>query len=200
MERAVDIERVGGHVALDFANTAAGRDTDRPAEHLPDSGALMAWLKISRTVDEASFAQVRSLLADDPDLGSTIDGTAKDLREAIYRTGHALAHGCEPDPCDLRSITHWAARAFAEATPMRGADGLYRLDYGGTSPDVAVLGPIALAMTELLGSPDVRRIGQCEGDGCGWLFVDRSRTGRRRWCDMRTCGNRSKARRHRARG
>jgi predicted RNA-binding Zn ribbon-like protein len=32
---------------------------------------------------------------------------------------------------------------------------------------------------------------------CGWLFLDSSRGGRRRWCSMSTCGNREKASRHR---
>jgi predicted RNA-binding Zn ribbon-like protein len=31
------------------------------------------------------------------------------------------------------------------------------------------------------------------------VFFDSSPTGRRRWCDMATCGNRAKAARHRAR-
>jgi predicted RNA-binding Zn ribbon-like protein len=39
----------------------------------------------------------------------------------------------------------------------------------------------------------------CDGETCYWLFYDVSRTGRRRWCDMATCGNRAKAARHRAR-
>jgi predicted RNA-binding Zn ribbon-like protein len=31
------------------------------------------------------------------------------------------------------------------------------------------------------------------------VFVDRSPGGKRRWCDMRTCGNQAKVARHRAR-
>ena len=31
---------------------------------------------------------------------------------------------------------------------------------------------------------------------CLWLFVDASKSGTRRWCDMASCGNRAKARRH----
>ena len=47
------------------------------------------------------------------------------------------------------------------------------------------------------GQPDRIRI--CDSDGCKWVFYDTSRTARRRWCDMATCGNRAKAARHRAR-
>jgi predicted RNA-binding Zn ribbon-like protein len=31
------------------------------------------------------------------------------------------------------------------------------------------------------------------------VFFDGTKNGRRRWCDMGTCGNRAKAARHRAR-
>ncbi|MBA2700601.1 MAG: CGNR zinc finger domain-containing protein, partial [Chloroflexi bacterium] len=47
------------------------------------------------------------------------------------------------------------------------------------------------------GQPERIRI--CDNDRCRWVFYDTSRTGRRRWCDMATCGNRAKAARHRAR-
>jgi len=43
------------------------------------------------------------------------------------------------------------------------------------------------------------RLRVCANDTCRWVFFDESRTGRRRWCDMSTCGNRAKAARHRAR-
>ena len=52
-------------------------------------------------------------------------------------------------------------------------------------------------VTELTsGHPDRFRI--CDDDTCRWIFYDTSRTARRRWCDMATCGNRAKAARHRA--
>jgi predicted RNA-binding Zn ribbon-like protein len=46
---------------------------------------------------------------------------------------------------------------------------------------------------------DVERFRICANDGCRWVFYDESRAGRRRWCDMSSCGNRAKAARHRAR-
>jgi predicted RNA-binding Zn ribbon-like protein len=43
------------------------------------------------------------------------------------------------------------------------------------------------------------RLRICANETCRWVFFDESRTGKRRWCDMSTCGNRAKAARHRAR-
>ncbi|HJS46640.1 MAG TPA: CGNR zinc finger domain-containing protein, partial [Gemmatimonadales bacterium] len=54
------------------------------------------------------------------------------------------------------------------------------------------------AAGELLAGP-LDRVRSCSGEHCGWLFRDTSRSGRRRWCSMSTCGNTSKVRRFRRR-
>jgi predicted RNA-binding Zn ribbon-like protein len=46
---------------------------------------------------------------------------------------------------------------------------------------------------------EAERLRICDNDECRMPFYDGSRTGKRRWCDMATCGNRAKAARHRAR-
>jgi predicted RNA-binding Zn ribbon-like protein len=55
--------------------------------------------------------------------------------------------------------------------------------------------PIVLDAEELLCSHFVSRIRICAADGCGWAFLDTSKNGTRRWCSMKLCGNREKARR-----
>jgi predicted RNA-binding Zn ribbon-like protein len=58
---------------------------------------------------------------------------------------------------------------------------------------------VALSARELLLALPPGRLRICAGDECGWLFLDSSKAGRRRWCSMADCGNRAKARRHYAR-
>lgn len=55
----------------------------------------------------------------------------------------------------------------------------------------------SLAREVSQGHPERLRV--CANDECSWIFNDTSRTGRRKWCDMSTCGNRAKVARHRAR-
>ena len=66
-------------------------------------------------------------------------------------------------------------------------------------PVEAALGPIALAAVRLFTEGDFPRIRECGGHACGWLFYDRSKNNRRRWCEMEVCGNRAKQRRLAAR-
>jgi predicted RNA-binding Zn ribbon-like protein len=56
------------------------------------------------------------------------------------------------------------------------------------------LDEVAWQCLQFLRSADATRVRACPGRDCGWLFVDRA--GRRRWCRMEWCGNRSKARAH----
>jgi predicted RNA-binding Zn ribbon-like protein len=64
-------------------------------------------------------------------------------------------------------------------------------------PDLRqILWPVIQSAADLVTSPDVGRIRECGAPDCNWLFLDHSRGGRRKWCDMSTCGNRAKARRY----
>jgi len=58
---------------------------------------------------------------------------------------------------------------------------------------------VAEALARVVGEEDTSRLRICANDSCRWAFHDNSPTGRRRWCDMSSCGNRAKAARHRAR-
>jgi predicted RNA-binding Zn ribbon-like protein len=81
------------------------------------------------------------------------------------------------------------ARASLEHKSRSGS----ALRWSWTEPRADVLHPIAYAAGHLLLAADHPPVKECPG--CGWLFLDRSSNGSRRWCDMRTCGTRDKMRR-----
>jgi predicted RNA-binding Zn ribbon-like protein len=60
----------------------------------------------------------------------------------------------------------------------------------------SVLWAVARSAAELLLSDELQHLRICAADNCAWLFLDRTKNQRRRWCDMKVCGNRVKARRH----
>ena len=62
-----------------------------------------------------------------------------------------------------------------------------------------VLWPVVRSAAELMASPALSRVRECQGRDCGWLFLDTSKAGRRRWCSMAVCGSRAKYERHRQR-
>ena len=184
-------ERYGGHVALDFVNTVSWRwDPRRRRERLPDLPTLLAWAHAEGLVDEDATAP-----------GSAGDGpaavaAAHRLREAVHAVLTATVDAATPPAGDLAVIKAAALDAMKHATlaappPLRWA----------VIPRVPADLPrlLALASMELLCSADMELVRRCQGSGCGWFFLDRSRSHTRRWCDAGDCGNRERARRHYAR-
>jgi predicted RNA-binding Zn ribbon-like protein len=112
----------------------------------------------------------------------------------------AIARKGSPTPIDLDALraAYCAALQHARLTPA--ADGGYVWDWIEAEALDRVIWPIARSAIELLTSPEVARVKECaNAAGCGWLFLDRSKNGSRRWCSMDECGSRDKMRRQYAR-
>ncbi|OPC81851.1 hypothetical protein B4N89_13705 [Embleya scabrispora] len=66
-------------------------------------------------------------------------------------------------------------------------------------PFQRALAELTIAWNTLVGSGEATRLKRCLEHGCRWVFWDVSKNRSRRWCSMRVCGNRTKARRYAAR-
>jgi predicted RNA-binding Zn ribbon-like protein len=186
---------VGGVSCLDFVNTVDPRHDDERDDCLRSYPQLLRWAAQAGllTAEEYSALEVRSQR--EPGLADAVHRRALELREALYR----LFTDEPPVQGDLARLTDEGHRAWAMAKLARTVGGwAWRWD---TPAELdRVLWPIARSAADLLTSDQLSRVRECEGrNGCGWLFLDTSKNGRRRWCDMRVCGNRAKARRHRQR-
>jgi predicted RNA-binding Zn ribbon-like protein len=177
--------RIGGHLALDFCNTAGEHLADHPDEMLLDWESFLRWATQGGLIAPETYPQLLRHAA-------PIDRILH-LREAIYRVGLAISRGNSIPRRDLLTIREHAAAP--KPTVNITQDGLrWRPDPSRASEQLlAILASEALS---LFCSPQSSRIGICEGGLCGWLFLDESRGRRRRWCDMKDCGNRAKARRY----
>jgi predicted RNA-binding Zn ribbon-like protein len=123
------------------------------------------------------------------------------LRESIYRIFSATAHGRSPAKGDLDILNSYLAKAMSKAHIAKEGDH-FRWGWNATdpSPDM-MLWPIAKSAAEVLTSEKLALVKECanEEEGCGWLFLDSSRSGNRAWCSMKDCGNRAKFRTYYAR-
>jgi predicted RNA-binding Zn ribbon-like protein len=124
---------------------------------------------------------------------------AVSTREALYRVLVSLMRGRRPPPRDLAALNAELAELRGQERLVAGPGGLqWKPAETGSRLD-SVLWPVWGAAAALLTSQDGSRLRQCGGQGCGWLFLDRSRNRSRRWCTMEDCGNVSKVRRFRKR-
>ena len=95
----------------------------------------------------------------------------------------------------MRAFDWQVANVENQATMEVGLKGV-DWEWKSQNPVDSILWPIAQSAADLLTSPDLAAVRMCEAPDCAWLFLDQSRNRSRRWCDMKVCGNRQKARRH----
>jgi predicted RNA-binding Zn ribbon-like protein len=197
--RAGSLSLVGGVLALDFANTSGGRGTARQIEHLQMPAHLVDWAAHAGGIDAGTAERCHAAMASDPRAAEQLLHHALLLREAIFAIGSAIAYGEAPPPADLGILKGHLRRTIGPAELTKATGDGYGFDFSDAPPEAALLGPVAWSALDLLERGSFERIKQCPADDCGWLFFDHSRNDSRRWCDMATCGNRTKGRRHRER-
>jgi predicted RNA-binding Zn ribbon-like protein len=175
-------ELVGGHVVLDLVNTVAWRlDPERWVDRIAEPGARDDWLRavgLPTGVDHRARPDAHASRSRPDDLAV--------LRETAYRVLQPVAVGAEPEGVDeLRELMVGAVSKawIVQLNPLR-----WRADDPVTE--------LTLATWRLLEDEDLSRLKQCQDDDCGWLFLDRSKNGSRRWCSSADCGNRARAKRH----
>jgi predicted RNA-binding Zn ribbon-like protein len=197
--RAGSLPLIADDLALDFANTESGRGFPSHQNHFRDAANVVEWLRHAKAlpVDEADWLGER--VAERADLAADLLAQATELRAAIHDIGAALGRHAPPPEAALASLSALHARYVAKAELAPGALSCRWLWSVQAAPVEAALGPIALAAVRLFTEGDFHRIRECGGHACGWLFYDRSKNNRRRWCEMEVCGNRAKQRRLAAR-
>jgi predicted RNA-binding Zn ribbon-like protein len=131
-----------------------------------------------------------------PDAAAHALARALDLRATIHSLFFAVASGKGSDPEALTILNGWLAETPAEVHAADVATGKFTWGFAEEAHDLAaMLPPVGWSAAQLLTSTELSRVRTCGNETCGWLFLDQSRKHNRRWCEMRTCGNRAKARR-----
>ena len=192
---------VGGNLSLDFANTMGGKRGVMTREYLSGFNRLLSWANQAGLIDRSQAETLAHRAAQEPAHAAGVLERAIELREVIYRIFAAISHKKAPVQEDLERLNAELARSLGRlqiGVRKRPAGFEWQWAKNGEGLD-SPLGPIARAAAELLtNGHSLGQVRLCQGDTCGWLFVDSSKNHSRRWCDMRDCGNRAKARRHRA--
>lgn len=170
-----------------------------PVEHLDDIDALLAWLRSEGLLSSRARAAEAGRLHRDADEAQRRLTRFHRLRDVLLAAARDLVERQDVSPTHLGEINHILRHGLHYHQ--------LRHEQGGTRFTVSQVGDrldqaratIAGSFAHFLAADGADRLRICANDACRYLFVDRSPAGRRRWCDMRTCGNQAKVARHRAR-
>ena len=189
----------GGHLALDFTNTVGSRG-GVPQEHFNAYADLVSWAETRGVIGRTEARRLRQEAARRTVAAGEALASVRALRESLYRAIAAAASGRKPAAADLARINAAVGASFsgAQLQPRGGRLELgFARDAGTTRLDAPIMIPVVRAAVDLLTTGAIERVRLCADASCGWLFTDTTRSGTRRWCDMKVCGNRNKVRRFR---
>jgi predicted RNA-binding Zn ribbon-like protein len=182
---------------IDFLNTEE-TENGFPVDNLPTLDAALAWFVDRGVIHTEGADRVRSQAAATAPVMTRDLARIHAVRAALREVSAAIAERRAPKAGALDSINRALhARQVIELVPAPDGVNVDHRHVGDPIDDALarLADPLVIELTA--GHPE--RIKQCASETCDWIFYDASRTSRRRWCDMATCGNRAKAARHRAR-
>lgn len=177
---------------LDLINTVELTD-GFPHDHIPTVDQVIGFLA------EHGLAHEAVLRSQQRREGEAWVARVREARAALRELWDAQVEGRAPAPdalATLNALLEHAPRVALRAT-LAGVEIAH--EHPDDDPTGEALARAAMPLVEAIASGQTDRFRICANDGCRWVFEDSSRAGRRRWCDMSTCGNRAKVRRFRSR-
>jgi len=189
-------EFTGGNLCLDFADTVNGRTTDHPEELLTDYGRLLQWAEESGAIGRKTAERLHRLASENPGGAEATLRNAVQLRGALFDIFSAVAEK-RAIPVAALAILNKVIRQVSHHIEIAHLNGRFMWDWLEPEANLdSMLWPVARAAADLLCSDEIVYVRECASDTCAWLFLDKTKNHRRRWCDMKICGNRDKARRY----
>jgi predicted RNA-binding Zn ribbon-like protein len=196
------IRLVGGLAVLDFLNTCDGR---RPGtaltavvDKLSSLEDVIHWYLHARLITSDEHQQFIALTHGIRGQPLAAFDRLISFREALYRLLLPLALGDQLNESALAVLNAQLVQTAPERLLVSTGSGVvwrWRVCESLESMTASLIGRVAVQAAALLAGPDLARLKVCGLPDCDWLFIDLSKNGRRRWCQMNVCGSREKARR-----
>jgi predicted RNA-binding Zn ribbon-like protein len=188
---------LGGHLALDFANTVDDPLGTARHDHASTYGDIVSWAVRVGILTEDRASRLLRVAALRPGGAATTVGRAHELRDALNTIFGGVVDRAADTPSHWTRLRPFVVDAVAAATLDDAGPGAPRWVWPGDDDLAVVVHPVAAAAADLLVSDDLTRLKRCAR--CPWLFLDSSKNHSRRWCDMNDCGKAQKIERYVAR-
>ena len=183
MTEELPFKYIGGDPSLDFVNTVDWTEQGPIKERLTDYARLTRWAEGAGILSRADAERLRRSAT--PREAKAAYKSALRLRDVLQRL---YASGSDAAWEEFNELLGKALRHL-------GVSPRHEWEWHGVESLESVLWPVVWSAANLLTSEEAQRIRVCAGPDCGWMYVDRSRNGLRRWCQMETCGTLEKSRR-----
>ena len=187
-------EFLGNRLCLDFTN--AMKDITGSQELPSHYEELVIWSKQADILTDEEAEHLLVKAAHRPAEAAMVCQRAVVLQETLFRIFSRIAQDQAVEESDMDILNAMLAETMLHARLVpRGKC----CEWSWMAQDDVLdrmLWPVIRSAADLLTSEELWAVKICASESCNWLFLDTSKNQSRRWCDMKSCGNRAKVRRH----
>ena len=193
VRRQPSFDLIAGNVCLDFVNTLDDRHI-KPKELLGTYDDFLRFGEDAALLEASPGERLSKRSHTEPDRAQDALRRARELRESIHDVFWAIIEKRRV-PSEALAKLNREIQISAEHLCLAPADGRFQWRFDDLSDFDALRWKIARSAGDLLASDQLPFVRACSSKDCEWFFLDTSKNHRRRWCDMKRCGNRAKVRR-----
>jgi predicted RNA-binding Zn ribbon-like protein len=185
------LDFIGGLPCLNFTNTAGGHTKIREVERIPTYSDVISWGIYAELISAAEAKALHALVKTKPKDAARRVHELQAFRESLHRLVTAIAHKADPPRTDFTRVRGTISKALstAEVKPD-DAEFIWSADAAALGLST-VIARVALSAHHMLSCEKPSQLRQCEI--CTWLFIDRTKNQKRRFCRQDACGARSRA-------
>lgn len=190
---------IGERLWLDFINTDGVRRGAR-VDVLRDFEQLIRWLEATSVLDGERAGGIRRRALQQPAGATASLADARRIRASLRALAERGAQVPDVRVNALGEINRVLGRSAGTRRVEAREDGSFVRSFVPVGDAFAgLMIPVVESAADALVTGELVRVRRCADARCLHVFFDSTKNGRRRWCDMSTCGNRAKAARHRRR-
>ncbi|MBO9635793.1 MAG: CGNR zinc finger domain-containing protein [Chitinophagaceae bacterium] len=185
----------GGILCLDFINTVSEWIPEPGLDYIPDQDALIKWTKRMGILLPKDLRMYESAVRKlDPSQKATALKNFKQVRQCMFGVMNEIAKKKKAaGPFD--HLSEYIRQSNRHLVYRQDASGEISTAFDHQHPAmIPVWHALQSAASLLLDASQWQRVRSCPS--CGWLFLDTSKGGKRKWCDMTLCGSRDKSSRY----
>lgn len=187
-----DLPLDGGCLCFDFINTKGSWKVEVSKEFLKDYFSIINWLKIQNSLSTKYINAITELAKADEVKALEIYEESLKLRKRLYSIFSAIASKSIPNQDCLNHFNLYLNDYYKQL----------KLDFTGNSYAIRhnlkaenLKEPfyiIIQSAIDIINEIDQKKIKECAE--CGWLFLDKTKNNRQKWCNPKICGARVKMR------
>jgi len=186
-----DILLNGSVLCLDFVNTIHDRIYEPERDYWVTYVHLLQWALKAGIIKPGEYEILLEYYESKPSPGPKLLKEAIKVRELLYSLFLPISSGKKVSGDNLEAFNEIVSKCLPRLRLKPHNKGFSQTWQFTPGESVMIIAPVIYSAYELLLSDRLDRIKECTN--CGWLFLDTTKNGTRRWCSMNTCGSIVKA-------